>query len=145
MNPVVRDIIAGARRFTAVDAFRAEYRLRELRARHRSRVGPHGRADAAHHRHHLHARSRRRRPDPLNTNLGYYTNFVNLLDLAAVAVPAGFRPNGLPFGISLIGPAFTDEACSRSPTASCASLLDTGTARMHSRRRAWARTSPASR
>ena len=46
----------------------------------------------------------------LNTNLGYYTNFVNLLDLAAVAVPAGFRGNGLPFGISLIGPAFTDEA-----------------------------------
>ena len=50
--------------------------------------------------------------DPIgrNTNLGYYTNFVNLLDLAAVAVPAGFRPNGLPFGISLVGPAFSDEA-----------------------------------
>jgi allophanate hydrolase len=46
----------------------------------------------------------------LNTNLGYYTNFVNLLDLAAVAVPAGFRPSGLPFGISFIGPAFSDEA-----------------------------------
>jgi len=46
----------------------------------------------------------------LNTNLGYYTNFVNLLDLAAVAVPAGFRTNGLPFGISFIGPAFSDEA-----------------------------------
>ena len=49
-------------------------------------------------------------PIRLNTNLGYYTNFVNLLDLAAVAVPAGFRPNGLPFGISFIGPAFSDEA-----------------------------------
>jgi allophanate hydrolase len=49
-------------------------------------------------------------PIKLNTNLGYYTNFVNLLDLAAVAVPAGFRTNGLPFGISFIGPAFTDEA-----------------------------------
>jgi len=48
-------------------------------------------------------------PVRLNTNLGYYTNFVNLLDLAAVAVPAGFRPNGLPFGISIIGPAFTDR------------------------------------
>jgi allophanate hydrolase len=48
-------------------------------------------------------------PVRLNTNLGYYTNFVNLLDLAAVAVPAGFRPNGLPFGISCIGPAFSDE------------------------------------
>jgi allophanate hydrolase len=49
-------------------------------------------------------------PVKLNTNLGYYTNFVNLLDLAAVAVPAGFRMNGLPFGISFIGPTFTDEA-----------------------------------
>ena len=52
------------------------------------------------------------RADPirLNTNLGYYTNFVNLLDLAAVAVPAGFRSTGLPFGISFIGPAFSDES-----------------------------------
>ena len=49
-------------------------------------------------------------PVKLNTNLGYYTNFVNLMDLAAVAVPAGFRSNGLPFGISFIGPAFCDEA-----------------------------------
>ena len=45
-----------------------------------------------------------------NTNLGYYTNFVNLLDQAAVAAPAGFRSDGLPFGITFIGPAFTDEA-----------------------------------
>ena len=42
--------------------------------------------------------------------LGTYTNFVNLLDLAAVAVPAGFRPDGLPFGVTLIAPAFTDTA-----------------------------------
>jgi allophanate hydrolase len=46
----------------------------------------------------------------MNTHLGYYTNFVNLMDLAAVAAPAGFRSNGLPFGISFIGPAFSDEA-----------------------------------
>ncbi|MGA2550614.1 MAG: allophanate hydrolase [Burkholderiaceae bacterium] len=45
--------------------------------------------------------------DPVETNrrLGVYTNFVNLLDLAAVAVPASMRPDGLPFGITLIGPA----------------------------------------
>ena len=49
-------------------------------------------------------------PIQLNTNLGYYTNFVNLMDLAAVAVPAGFRRDGLPFGVSLIGPAFSDAA-----------------------------------
>jgi allophanate hydrolase len=49
-------------------------------------------------------------PIRLNSNLGYYTNFVNLLDLAAIALPAGFRKDGLPFGISLIGPAFSDPA-----------------------------------
>ena len=49
-------------------------------------------------------------PVQLNTNLGYYTNFVNLLDLAAVAVPAGVRASGLPFGVSLIGPAFSEQA-----------------------------------
>jgi allophanate hydrolase len=52
-------------------------------------------------------------PVRLNTNLGFYTNFVNLMDLAAVAVPAGFRRDGLPFGISLIGPAFLDQALLR--------------------------------
>ena len=45
----------------------------------------------------------------LNTNLGYYTNFVNLLDLCAVAVPAGFQANGLPVGVTLIGPAGQDR------------------------------------
>jgi allophanate hydrolase len=45
----------------------------------------------------------------LNSNLGYYTNFVNLLDLAAVAVPAGFRADGLPFGVTLVGQAGTDD------------------------------------
>lgn len=49
-------------------------------------------------------------PVRLNSNLGFYTNFVNLLDLAAIAVPAGFRSNGLPFGVSLISPARTDHA-----------------------------------
>jgi allophanate hydrolase len=49
-------------------------------------------------------------PVALNARLGLYTNFVNLLDLAAIAVPAGFRPDGLPFGIALIGPAFSDRA-----------------------------------
>jgi allophanate hydrolase len=48
-------------------------------------------------------------PVERNTNLGYYTNFVNLLDLAAVAIPAGMKRTGLPIGVSLIGRAFTDD------------------------------------
>lgn len=49
-------------------------------------------------------------PVALNSALGLYTNFVNLLDMAAVAVPAGSRANGTGFGITLIGPADTDRA-----------------------------------
>jgi allophanate hydrolase len=47
-------------------------------------------------------------PVRLNSELGYYTNFVNLLELAAVAVPAGFRWDGLPFGVTLVGRAGSD-------------------------------------
>jgi allophanate hydrolase len=110
MDPVVHQIIAGAGRYSAVDAFLAEYRLRELR-----------RATDAEWAHidlmllpttgtiYTHAQIAAE-PIKLNTNLGYYTNFVNLLDLAAIAVPAGFRSKGLPFGVSLIGEAFSDQA-----------------------------------
>src|SRR6185436_3716313 len=49
-------------------------------------------------------------PIRLNSNLGYYTNFMNLMDLCAIAVPAGFQENRLPFGITLFAPAFRDQA-----------------------------------
>ena len=47
-------------------------------------------------------------PVGLNRNLGAYTNFVNLLDYAALSVPSSIRPDGLPFGITLIGPCGSD-------------------------------------
>jgi allophanate hydrolase len=110
MDPVVREIISGASRLSAVETFCAMYRLQEL-ARE---------ADAEWDRIDVLAlpttgtiythEEIAAEPIKLNTNLGYYTNFVNLLDLAAVAIPAGLRANSLPFGISLIGPAFSDEA-----------------------------------
>jgi allophanate hydrolase len=109
-DPTVSKIIAGGSKFSAVDAFKAEYRLRDLQratqaewARMDTLVLP---TTGTIYTHEEIAAD----PIALNTDLGYYTNFVNLLDLAAVAVPAGGRPNGLPFGISFIGPAFTDEA-----------------------------------
>ena len=110
MDPVVRKIIAGGAQYKAVEAFNAEYRLRELRreteaewARMDTLVLP---TTGTIYTHEAIAAD----PVALNTKLGYYTNFVNLLDLAAVAVPAGLRSTGLPFGISFIGPAFSDEA-----------------------------------
>jgi allophanate hydrolase len=110
IDPTVREIIGGARRYSAADAYSAEYKLREIR---RCTEGEWSRMDVLlvptaptiYTREAVAAD-----PIRLNSNLGYYTNFVNLLDLAALAVPAGFRDDGLPFGISLIGPAFSDEA-----------------------------------
>jgi allophanate hydrolase len=110
MNPVVREIISGAQRYSAVDAFEACYKLCELRRASEAEwrkmdlmVLP---TTGTIYTHEAVAAE----PVKLNTNLGAYTNFVNLMDLAAVAVPAGFRKNGLPFGVSFIGPAFTDDA-----------------------------------
>jgi allophanate hydrolase len=108
LHPVTRQIISGGRNATAADAFRAQYRLMELRrAAERAwtsmdvlvtpTAGTIYRIDAV-----------ESEPIRLNSNLGYYTNFVNLLDLAAVAVPAGFRGDGLPFGVTLAGRAGTD-------------------------------------
>lgn len=47
-------------------------------------------------------------PIELNRRLGHYTNFVNLLDYAAIAVPSSIRPDGLPFGVTFIAPAGSD-------------------------------------
>lgn len=49
-------------------------------------------------------------PIAANSRLGTYTNFVNLLDLCALAIPAGLRPDGVPFGVTLLAPAFRDGA-----------------------------------
>jgi allophanate hydrolase len=51
-----------------------------------------------------------RDPIGLNSRLGTYTNFVNLCDLAAIAIPAGFRGDGAPAGVTLVGPAFREGA-----------------------------------
>jgi allophanate hydrolase len=110
MDPVVRGIVAKAGAFSAADAFRATYRLRAL-AKEAARqwegidvlllpTSPTIYSVAA----------VQADPVQLNSNLGVYTNFVNLLDLAAIAVPAGFRANGLPAGVTLVGPAFSDRA-----------------------------------
>jgi allophanate hydrolase len=52
-------------------------------------------------------------PLALNSRLGRYTNFVNLLDMSAIAMPAGFRDNRTGFGVTFMGPAFADRALVR--------------------------------
>ena len=66
-------------------------------------------------------------PVKLNANLGYYTNFMNLLDLAAIAVPAGFQRDGMPFGVTSRRPAFNDEVlCSLGDIAHRAAVKTMG-------------------
>ncbi|HXM80784.1 MAG TPA: allophanate hydrolase [Burkholderiales bacterium] len=110
LHPVTLGIISGATRHSAIDAFTAFYRLAGLQRRAASAwnevdilVTP--TAGTIYRIAEVEAD-----PVRLNSNLGYYTNFMNLLDLSAIAVPAGFQRDGLPFGVTLIAPAFADEA-----------------------------------
>jgi len=110
MLPVISEIILGSAKLTAVDAFEGFYRLAEYARRAESEWA---RMDllllptAA-----TIYRIDEVLADPirLNSNLGIYTNFTNLLDLAGIAIPAGFRGDGLPFGVTLLGRAFRDAA-----------------------------------
>ncbi len=110
LHPVTAKIIRGGERIGAADAFTGMYELQRLARVAESQwrgmdVMLLPTAGAAYTHEEI-----AREPIELNTQLGYYTNFVNLLDLAAVAVPAGIRSNGMPFGVSLIGPAWSDAA-----------------------------------
>ncbi len=110
MHPVVRDVVAGGSRYSAIDGFRAQYRLAALR-RETEAVWAAADVLVVPGAPTIYTRAEMAAdPVALNARLGLYTNFVNLLDLAAITVPAGFRPDGLPFGITLIGPAFSDRA-----------------------------------
>jgi allophanate hydrolase len=109
MDPTVAQIIGGASRFSAVDAFRAQYSLETLRRKSEQLFDEVDFLLLPTTPTHYTISQIEAAPIELNSNLGYYTNFVNLLDLAAIAIPAGFTLNKLPFGVSLIGKAFTDR------------------------------------
>jgi allophanate hydrolase len=110
IHPVTREIILGGARYSAADAFAAFYQLQELR---RSCERAFARIEALA----LPTIPRAYRVDEmladpieLNSRLGTYTNFVNLLDLCALSVPAAILPDGIPFGVTLIGRAGEDAA-----------------------------------
>ncbi|MBH0237197.1 allophanate hydrolase [Methylobrevis albus] len=110
MDPTVRKIVEGAIGMTAVDAFRGQYALEAYR---QAAAAEWAKVDAL-----LLPTS----PDiqtidamladpiALNARFGRYTNFANFFGCAAIAVPAGFTPAGLPFGVTLVGPRDTDAA-----------------------------------
>lgn len=109
IDPTVRKVVEPGAEISAVAAFEGQYRLAALQRE----------AEAMWERVDMLAfpttgtiyriAELLAEPVALNSNLGFYTNFVNLLDMAAVAVPAGQRDNGTGFGITLIGPAGSDS------------------------------------
>ncbi|MBV1934302.1 MAG: allophanate hydrolase [Parvibaculaceae bacterium] len=108
IDPSVLHIVKHANGQSAVDAFKGQYRLSELRRTIDSTwqemdVFLLPTTSTTYKVEEVAAD-----PITLNSQLGTYTNFVNLADCAAVALPAGFA-NGLPRGVTLIGPAFTDD------------------------------------
>ncbi|MBI37640.1 MAG: allophanate hydrolase [Alphaproteobacteria bacterium] len=110
IHPITRAIIEEGKKPIAADAFAAEYRLRELGRKIETvwsqidmvlspTAGTIYTIDEV-----------EADPIKLNSNLGTYTNFMNLLDLCGVSVPAGFGSDGMPFGVTLFGPALHDRS-----------------------------------
>jgi allophanate hydrolase len=110
MDPSVREIAQAGWAISAVDLLEGEYRLAEL-ARQAMLMWQDidmlalPTAPTCYR-----LAEMRAEPIRLNGALGLYTNFVNLLDMSALAIPAGWRPNATGFGITLIGPAHADRA-----------------------------------
>ena len=107
--PVTREITLGGAKPLAADAFAAQYRLRALAQRCASvwsdidcmllPTSPTIHSIA----------TMLAEPIARNSDFGYYTNFVNLLDYCAIAVPSGFRPDGLPCGVTFVAQAHQDQ------------------------------------
>lgn len=110
MFPVVREIIQGGAEPKATALFKAQYRLNALKSECDAQLAQFdclltptaGRCFTID--------EMLAEPIKRNSELGYYTNFMNLLDMASIAVPTAIADNGLPFGVTLVGPAFSDRA-----------------------------------
>lgn len=109
VEPTVRKIINGGENINAINYFESEYILKKNRKKAEKlfeefefmltpTTGTIYKIEEVNNN-----------PIELNTNLGYYTNYMNLLDLSAIAVPAGNRTNGLPFGVTVVAKNFEEE------------------------------------
>ncbi|HTQ33117.1 MAG TPA: allophanate hydrolase [Stellaceae bacterium] len=108
LHPVLQQIITGGEAISGTDVFAGLHRLRELRQATLTTwrtvdllVLP---TTGTTHR----VTEIEADPIELNANLGRYTNFCNLLDISAIAIPVGFRGDGVPLGVTLFAPAFHD-------------------------------------
>ncbi len=109
--PVIRSVLGSAARWNAVDMFAALHRRQALKREVEqiftsidALVVPTAGTSFT-------IAEMEAEPVERNTMLGFYSYFVNLLDLCAVATPNGFYGDGIPAGITLVAPAFHDNAC----------------------------------
>ncbi|MEO0378309.1 MAG: amidase family protein, partial [Cyanobacteria bacterium P01_A01_bin.17] len=117
--PTTHEILSRARKITAVEAFEGLYAVEALKRKSQPlwdemdflvvpTTGTIYRIDEV-----------EAEPLKLNANLGYYTNFVNLLDLCAIALPNGFQTDGLPSGITLISQPYSEAYLAKLGTVFC--------------------------
>jgi allophanate hydrolase len=110
VHPVTRQVIESGNAPSGVHVFKAQYQLMSLR-RASEKIWDHVDVIITPTAGTIYERTRvDADPIHLNMTLGYYTNFMNLLDLTGVAIPAGFRNDGLPFGVTIVGQCATDRA-----------------------------------
>lgn len=109
MLEVTRNIIAPGKASTASDTFTALYKLQAYKQQTDALLAPYDYLLTPTAGTIYTIDEINNDPIRLNANLGYYTNYMNLLDYSAVAVPAGMTQDGLPFGVTLVAQAFHDQ------------------------------------
>ncbi len=109
VDPTVAAIIQGGKTLTATETFDGLYKMQDFKKAADSIVNSVDCLVIPTTSHHYTIEEMNKNPIELNSRLGYYTNFINLLDYSALAIPAGFTQQGLPFGITLFADAFADK------------------------------------
>lgn len=110
IDPVVRGIVEGGKRYSACDAYKAEYLRAELSRQINDSLAGFDALVVPTSPTIRRIAEMADEPVLFNSQFGTYTNFTNLADLSALAVPAGIRDDGLPAGITLLAPAWHDLA-----------------------------------
>ncbi|WP_314325719.1 allophanate hydrolase [Comamonas aquatica] len=106
--PVIRQVLDVHQRFNAVDTFAAQYQLQTLQREAEKIWQDCDVLCVPTAPRHPSMADLQAEPVAANSELGTYTNFVNLLGWSAIAIPAAQLPSGLPFGITLIAPAWRE-------------------------------------
>jgi allophanate hydrolase len=107
--PVVREIIASGGKASAISLFKSQYRINDLKQVCLAQMAQVDCLLTPTAGRHFTIAEMLDNPIKHNSELGYYTNFMNLLDLASIAVPTMMTESDMPFGITLVGSTFSDR------------------------------------